>query len=55
MKEKEEEQEEKGESPEELSQKGVKNLVKHLAMDDDDMGIGCDKIMCARAGWCMCE
>ena len=56
MKEKEEEEEEeKGESTEQLSSKGVKNIVKHLGIDDDDMGIGCDKIMCARAGWCMCE
>ena len=31
--------------------------MNNLRLDDDDDGDGkkCTKLMCARAGWCMCE
>lgn len=44
------------EAEEEKEEKEGKSMVSNLRMDDDDMDGGkCNKLMCARAGWCMCE
>ena len=48
--------EEEAPEEEEKNAKGSKNIVSNLRMDgDDDDGVGCNKLMCIRAGWCMCE
>lgn len=28
--------------------------IKKISLDDEN-DIGCDKLVCARAGWCMCD